>query len=223
MKIIAVIPAYNESKTISQVVREVGKLVDKVIVVDDGSEDKTGRLAKETGALVLSHLINRGQGASLQTGTEYALKIGAEIIVHFDADGQFEPKDINKAVEPIKSLKVDIVFGSRFKGSHHDMPIIKRWVLKGGTIFNFLFTGIKLTDAHCGLRALSQKAAKKLILSQDRMAHATEYLQEVKRHHLKFKEVPVSVKYTDYSKNKGQSAWNAFKILWELVTGKIIR
>lgn len=219
----AIIPAYNESKTISQVVSGVLYLVDKVIVVDDGSEDETAKLAQEAGACILTHLINRGQGAALKTGMDYALKEGAEIIVHFDADGQFELKDIDKVVEPIKSQEVDIVFGSRFKGFHQGMPFLKKLILKVGTVFNFLFTGIKLTDAHCGLRALSRKAALILNLTQDRMAHATEYLQEVKRRHLKFKEAPVSVKYTDYSKNKGQSTWDAFKILWELVTGKIIK
>ena len=222
-KIIAVIPAYNEEKSISSVLRDVKKQVDEIILVDDGSGDKTSEMAEKEGACVLKHLINRGQGASLRTGTEYALKRGAEIIIHFDADGQHQIEDIPKLIKPILKDGMDVVLGSRFLSPKSNTPWLRKIVLKMGIFFNYLISGIKLNDAHNGLRALSKKAAKLIDIRQDRMSHNSEIVQKIAQYNLSYQEVPVTIFYSSYSRNKGQSSLNAFKIVWELLWARISR
>ena len=114
MKTFLVIPAYNESKNISSVINTLSQLFSKkqILVVDDGSKDNTYQVAKETNkATVLKHIVNRGQGAALQTGNQYALLKGADIIVHFDSDGQHRVDQVEKLIDPIAKKEADIVFG----------------------------------------------------------------------------------------------------------------
>lgn len=219
MKIVAVIPAFNEEKTIKKVIEEVKLKVDEVIVVDDGSKDKTACLAKQAGAIVLRHLINRDQGAALQTGDEYALKIGADIIVHFDADGQHKVGDIEKLTQPIIEGNADVVIGSRFLEDKSNIPFTKRFfILKPAIILNRLLTGMELTDAHNGLRALSRKAAKLITITQDRKAHNTEIPAEIHKNGLKWREVPVDIIYNEY----GQGFGGGVEILRDLLWRKIV-
>lgn len=226
MNIFIIIPAYNEQETIAAVVREVKKF-GTVIVVDDGSEDLTKDLAKDAGAKVLSHIINRGQGAALKTGTEYALGDNADIIVHFDADGQHKASDIEKVITPILLSQSDVVLGSRFLKnefeSKNKIPFVRFILLKTAIVFTRVISGIKITDTHNGFRALSKMAAQKIRLAQDGMAHASEILDEIIKNNLKYKEIPVQIKYTDYSKSKGQSSLTFINILKELLRGKILR
>lgn len=217
-----IIPAYNEEASIGPLVRDIFSLDDgmRVIVVDDGSSDRTGELAKEAGATVLSHLVNRGQGAALKTGTDDALRQGAEIIVHFDADGQFDPRDIGRLVEPVRKGEVEVALGSRFldKATVGAVPWSKRWViLPIARLVNFLFTGLWLTDAHNGFRALSRRAAELIEITQDRMAHNSEIVAQIKKHRLPFREVPVAVHYREY----GQGAAGGLAIVKDLLLGKI--
>lgn len=221
MKITAIIPAYNEEETIYQVVQEVKKYTDEVIVINDGSIDATANLAKKAGALVCSHLLNRGQGAALQTGIRYALSNGAEIIVTFDADGQFIPSEIRDVVQPILDGEADIVLGSRFKKSK--VPFFKKILLFGAIFFTRLTSGLNLTDTHNGFRALSCKAAEKICIRQDRMAHASEILNAVAKNKLRYREVPVTVQYLPHHLKKGQKISDYFKILFDLVLGKVIK
>lgn len=221
LKIVAVIPAFNEAKMIRQVVREVKEEVDQVIVVDDASEDKTGDLAKSEGAKVLTHLVNRDQGAALQTGTDYALLKGADIIIHFDADGQHRVEDIKKLVEPLLKEEAEVVLGSRFMGEVSNIPLIRKRVLVLGKLFNRLFLGVKLTDPQSGLRALSRQAASKIEITEDGMAHCSEILGQVKK--MRVKEVPIVVNYTKYSKQKGQSSLNAIRIGLKLIFKKLVK
>lgn len=231
MKIIAVVPAYNESKTISAVVKELKERVNGVIVVDDGSSDNTYELAKIGGAVCIRHFLNRGQGAALKTGIDYALSQGADIIITFDADGQHDVADIQALVQPIIEGEADVVLGSRFikaqgpglRALSQSIPPLRYTILKLALLFTKLTTGLKITDTHNGLRALSREAAKKINIHQDGMAHASEILEEIAKHNLQYMEVPVTIHYSDYSKRKGQSPWNAFRILWDLVVGKISR
>lgn len=221
-KRILVIAAYNEAAMIEKVVASVVPLVDEVIVVNDGSKDQTALLAKKGGALVVSHPINRGQGSALQTGMEMALFRGADVIIHFDADGQHPAHQIDLLVKPVLDGQADVVVGSRFLDQTSNVPPTRRVVLKMGALFTRLMSGLEITDPHSGFRALSREAAQKLQLHQDRMAHASELLQLVARHELRFREIPVTIAYTDYSKAKGQSSLAAFKIVADLIKGAML-
>ena len=161
-KIIVVTPAYNEEKTIVEVINKVKPLVDEIVIVDDGSSDQTVQLAEQQGVTVLRHLINRGQGAALQTGNQYALKNNADIIVHFDADGQFLAEEIKDIVQPLEQGEAEVVFGSRFLEKKSEIPWFKeKIILPIGRIVNKFFVGKSLTDSQNGFRALSRKARKR--------------------------------------------------------------
>jgi len=219
MKIFCIIPAYNEAKTITGVINKAKPLVSKVVVVDDGSIDKTKELAKAQGVKVLSHIINRGQGAALETGNQYALREGADIIIHFDADGQFLAEEINDIIAPIREGTADIVFGSRFLGKKSNMPAFKKYVIIPlAHLVNKIFTGSNLTDPQNGFRALSKKAAEKIKIEQDGMAHNTEIISKAFGSGLKIKEIPVTVIYHDF----GQRFSGGLKIIKDLILARII-
>ena len=217
MKLAIVIPAYNEEKMIAEVVKEVRSVTPHVFVVDDGSSDDTAAVATRAGATVLAHALNRGQGAALRTGLEAAVRIGADIVVTFDADGQMLVSDIPSLTAPIEAGLCDVALGSRFLGNAERMPAARRAALKAGILFTRATTGLKLTDTHNGLRAFSREAAARLDLRCDRMAHASEILEEISRLGLKYREVPVTIKYTDYSLAKGQKLSGAFRIIRDLL------
>lgn len=223
MKVAAVIPAYNEASAIAPVVKAVRDAVDSVIVVNDGSNDDTAALATNAGAIVLSHVLNRGQGAALQTGISFAVREGFDAIITFDADGQHRADEIPSVLAPIIRNEADVVLGSRFLNSKTDIPATRRLVLKAATVLTRLYTGLAVTDAHNGFRAFSHRAASIIDLQQEGMAHASEVLEQVKRFRLRYVEVPVTIMYTDYSLSKGQRLTNAFKIVWELLLGRVVR
>jgi glycosyltransferase involved in cell wall biosynthesis len=223
MKIFIVIPAYNEDKTLTKVLEEIKNEYSNIIVVDDGSTDNTYQQALLAKVTVLSHLINRGQGAALKTGIDYSLKQGADIIITFDADGQHQVTDIKDLIQPIINGEAEIVLGSRFLEIKNKIPFWRKVMLKTATVFTRFTSGLKLTDTHNGLRAISRPAAEKIKISQDRMAHSSEIINEIKRNNLKYAEVPVTINYTDYSLAKGQSAFDSVKILKDLVIKKLIK
>jgi len=220
-KIVVVIAAYNEEKKIKAVVDSVAKYADLIVVVDDGSKDKTSHVVNNKKAVVLRHCINLGQGAALQTGFEYAKKLDPDVVVTYDADGQFLAEEITSIIKPILDKKTDVVLGSRFLGKTINMSPVRKYILKLGILFTWIFSEIKLTDTHNGFRALSKKALESIEITQNRMAHASEIIDEIKRKNLSYLEVPVTVKYDDYSKQKGQSSLNSVKILIELITNKL--
>jgi len=216
-----VIAAYNEGSVIREVVKSVLEVWENIVVIDDGSTDNTGPEAFAAGAIVVTHPINLGQGAALATGILYSLENGADYIVTFDADGQHHVEDIQRLVNSAQSHNVDIVIGSRFLGTTRDMPTRRRLVLKAAVLFTRLTTGLKVTDAHNGLRCISKDAARKITINQNRMAHASEILEKVAQHKLKIKEEPVTITYTEYSLNKGQKLSNSINILLELLLGRV--
>lgn len=223
-KIFIVIPAYNEEKTISDVVAGLKKEGYKnIIVVDDCSRDKTAERAKKAGATVLGHIINRGQGASLRTGMDYSLKQGAGIIVNFDADGQHNPKEVKNIIKPVIKGEAGVALGSRFLNKKSNVPLAKKIVLKLGVLFTFIFSGIWLTDTHNGFRAFSRKAAQRIEIKQDRMEHASEIIDQIKREKIRYKEVPVTIRYTPYSMGRGQSPLNSIKIAARLIWSRFLR
>ncbi|NCU44727.1 glycosyltransferase family 2 protein, partial [Candidatus Falkowbacteria bacterium] len=190
MKIFCVIPAWNEAHSISEVVASVRRQVNEVIVVDDGSSDETVSLAVAAGATVLLHPINRGQGAALRTGTQYALDQGADIIIHFDADGQFVAEEIPEALVPVINGQVEAVFGSRFLGKEHNLPPLKKRVLLPlARLFNFVFLGVRFNDPQNGFRVLSATAARQLNWQQDKMAHCSEILWLTRLAKIRYQEV----------------------------------
>lgn len=222
MKVVAVIPAYNEASRILGTVSAVRPYVDRIVVIDDGSTDSTAVTAGTGDVVFLRHALNRGQGAALRTGTEAALHLGADIIVHVDADGQHNPEFIPSLIAPIKDGDADIVFGSRFLGAApKGMPMMRRVLLTSATWFNALVMGIprRVTDPQSGMRAMTRQAATRLDFRQDRMAHCSEILRLATRSDLRWKEVPVEIRYTADSLAKGQKSVDAFKIAWQIVLG----
>jgi glycosyltransferase involved in cell wall biosynthesis len=213
-----VIPLYNEGRVIGEVVKELLTVFDHVVCVDDGSRDDSARTAQSAGAFVLRHAANLGQGAALQTGIAFAREqLGARYIVTFDADGQHQVADAEAMVERARSEDVAIVFGSRFLDGRTQPGLIKRLVLRVAVWFTNQSTGMRLTDAHNGLRVIRVDAAHALDLHQDRMAHASEIVLQLGRTRLPWREYPVHVLYTEYSKGKGQSLWNSVNILADLI------
>lgn len=216
---LAIVPAYNEAETIGSVVRSLFNHVDQVVVVDDGSDDTTSHEAKNAGAVVLCHAVNRGQGAALETGHEYARRLDADVVLHFDADGQFDALDIPVALQRFKESNADVLFGSRFLDGRSAIPWLKRHVvLPVARHINRLLTGLALTDAHNGFRILNQRALDSIVLTHDAMAHATEILLLVRRHRLRYIECPVKVVYREY----GQGIDGGLQILKDFILGKFI-
>jgi glycosyltransferase involved in cell wall biosynthesis len=210
-----VIAAFNEAAVIRSVVGEVVAAGWPVVVVDDGSRDATAAAARMAGVVVLRHAINLGQGAALQTGIDYALRRGAARIVTFDADGQHRVEDIPVVLDALGDA--DIALGSRFLGSVEGASAGRRALLRTATAVSNGMSGLRLTDAHCGLRAFRASAAPRLRITQDRMAHASELLRKIKTSALRVAEVPVTIRYTDYSMRKGQRGFAAVRILFDYI------
>lgn len=225
-----IVPAYNEEKNIGRVIGglfktqitqiENGFTQMTVVVVDDGSVDNTASVAKDAGTIVLQHEVNRGQGASLQTGDEYALANGVSYAVHFDADGQFNPADISRALAVMKDKNIDVLLGSRFLDNRSQIPWTKKHlVLPIARLINRFLTGLKLTDVHNGFRILSRSALEKINITQDRMAHNSEIIKQIKQKNLSYLEYPVEVTYNEY----GQGVGGGIKIIWEILQGRLIK
>jgi glycosyltransferase involved in cell wall biosynthesis len=219
-----VIAAYNEQPRLGDTLR---RLLDagyrNVVVVDDGSLDATGEIALKHDVWVLRHLINLGQGAALQTGLAFALKKGADYLVTFDADGQHDPTEIPHLLAPLRAGAADIALGSRFLGKAENIPLTRKLVLKGGVIFTRVFSNIKVSDTHNGFRAMTRDAAGKIRIVQNRMAHASEILDRIREYQLRYVEVPCTIRYSAETMAKGQSSWNAVKIVLQLFLGRLVR
>mgnify|MGYP001168867199 FL=1 len=221
--VFVVIPALNEATVIGDVIAGVRRHWPQVVLVDDGSSDATGAQARAAGAHVVRHAINLGQGAALQTGITHALRLGASHVVTFDADGQHEPADIAVLLDALRQSGAEVALGSRFKGTAVGMTWHRRALLQTARWVNYGFTGLRLSDAHNGMRALTRRAAAQLELRQPGMAHATEIIAQVAHHRLTHVEVPVTIRYTAYSMAKGQKLSNSVHILLDLLLRGLIR
>lgn len=224
MKTVVVVPAFNEGGRVGDVVRNLAPYADAVFVVDDGSRDQTADEAEAAGAVVLRHSINRGQGAALKTGVDAALLDGAELIVHYDADGQHVPSHIPELIAPLREGRADVMYGSRYMGIKSEgMPLVRQMLHRGIRLFNIVMLGIprNVTDPQSGLRAMTAAAARKISFSQDRMAHCSEILRLVTRPEsgLRWSEIPVLVRYSADTLRKGNQTRDAFKIVWQLFVG----
>ena len=218
-----VVPGYNEGRVIGATLAGLREWLPNVVVVDDGSTDGTKNEAERAGAHVVRHPINLGQGAALETGVRYALLNEADYIVTFDADGQHRPADIDVLLRVAREQHADVVLGSRFLGSTSNMPSSRRLLLKLAAAYSQYTTGLRLTDAHNGLRLLTRRAAEQLRFRQNRMAHASEMLNWLGSSGLRIVEAPVSIIYTDYSLAKGQSFFSSLDILWDLWSSRLYR
>lgn len=213
-----VVPVFNEQQVIGDVVRGLRTTFTNVVCVDDGSADDSAKEARAAGAVVVRHALNLGQGASLQTGISYALKDPRmQCVVTFDADGQHQVHEAEIMARRVLANEADVVFGSRFLDARTRPGLVKRLVLKAAVLFSNATTGVHLTDAHNGLRALNRRVCEGLDLRQNRMAHASELVHQVARSGASVVEQPVHILYTDYSRSKGQSVLNSVNILAELL------
>lgn len=224
-----VIPSFNEA--IEVVSHTITELINfnpdyRIVVVDDGSAKDLRTSLRQLNVTVLRHKVNLGQGAALQTAADYLLRLDQELIaVHFDADGQHDVRSIPALLEPLQANRADIVLGSRFLdgSTTKEIPALRKTLLKVARLVNGVLTGLWLTDAHNGFRALNGNALQKIRLTQNGFAHATELISLIRKHRLRYCEVPVSIRYTSYSLQKGQRATGAIDILLDLFIKKLIR
>jgi glycosyltransferase involved in cell wall biosynthesis len=212
-----VVPAFQEAAVIAATLGELLPVTSNVVVVDDGSSDDTADRARATGACVLRHILNLGQGAALQTGIDYALERGARYVCTFDADGQHDVRTIAAMLELAKTSGADVVLGSRFLGATEGMSLLRGLVLKAAIAFTRLQTGLPLTDTHNGLRLFSASALARVRIEQPGMAHASELLDRIAKERLHVVELPTTVRYTDYSKAKGQKLSQSVRIMFDLL------
>lgn len=218
-----VIPAYNEQPRIESCLKELLRNNrSSVVVVDDGSSDATAKVARQFPVWVLRHCVNCGQGAAIKTGIDFALQRGADIIVTFDADGQHDASELKSLIEPVARGDFDVALGTRFQGNAIGIPMTRRLLLRCAVMFTRLVSGLNLTDAHNGLRAFSRNAAQTIRIKQPRMAHASEILDQIGRHNLRYCEVPVTIRYTDETLAKGQSSLDAAQIGSDMLIGRFL-
>jgi glycosyltransferase involved in cell wall biosynthesis len=218
-----IMPAFNEGQGIATVVRQAMVHFPNLVVIDDGSTDDTADQASAAGAFVIRHPVNLGQGAALQTGFTWALEQGADWVITLDSDGQHDPQDAQHLLELAKTHGWDVALGSRFLGKTEGMPLSRRLLLKAALRFQNLTSGLQLTDVHNGLRVLSRAALQRIHLRQDRMAHASEIISQLAHSGLRVGEGPVTIRYTEYSMAKGQSALGALNILIDLFMARLGR
>ncbi|MBD2754759.1 glycosyltransferase family 2 protein [Spirosoma validum] len=223
-RVFILIPSYNEEKVIRQTIRSLGNAYD-IVLIDDASTDDTENAVRDLPIYYLRHEINLGQGAALQTGMEFARQQGADIVVHFDADGQHNPDDIDRFIQVLKTQSVDVVLGSRFlrKEDLLAIPRLRRILLRVARIVNGLLSGLWLSDAHNGFRVMNRRALAGIQLKENRMAHATEILMQIRRKQLRYVEQPTHIIYTEYSQVKGQRWQGAFDILIDVFINKYFR
>lgn len=197
-----VIPAYNEGSVIASVIANIRAAgYQNILVVDDGSRDDTFDSARKTGVTTLRHHLNRGKGAATKTGIEAAKILNAGSVVTIDGDGQHNPRDIKKLLEPIRNKKADVVLGTRLK-SPKGMPWYKvAHNLIGNAIVWYLY-GLWVSDSQSGFRAYSHRAIDLIDTKSDRYEYDSEVIREIKKHRLAYEEVPIEVRYTEYSLGK---------------------
>jgi len=223
--VFVVIPAFNEAQVIAKVIDEIHLAgYSNLIVVDDGSEDDTYSIANSFPRVIcLRQKVNRGKGAATKTGIMAAIQLGARIIVTMDGDGQHAPEDISRLVKPIRERNYDVVLGSRMMDTK-GMPFIKIIANRIGNIITWLFYGILVTDSQSGFRAYSQYAAKIIDTKADKYEYDSKVIREVNNNRLSFIEVPISVRYTEYSMSKPQKQGflNGLRTLGRMLWDKLV-
>jgi glycosyltransferase involved in cell wall biosynthesis len=223
-KIFIIIPAHNEARVIQDVISEIKKArYENIIVVDDGSKDKTFEIIKEIpGITALRHKINRGKGAATKTGIEAAKMLGADVIVTMDGDGQHDPADISRLIDPIINKGYEVALGTRLKNAM-GMPWYKVIQNKIANVITWYLFGLWVTDSQSGMRAYSKKALELINTRYDRYEYESEVIREIYIYKLRLKEVPIKVRYTEYSMGKVNKQGFAngiktlYKMFWKLI------
>jgi len=209
-----VVPAFNEAGVIGDVIGAVRSVFTNVVCVDDGSADGTGDIALRAGAHLVSHPVNLGQGAAIQTGVEYARsRPGARVFATFDADGQHRVEDLVTMIDRLRRDDVDIVIGTRFGAGVSRPPLLKRVVLQTAVRLSPRGRALGLTDSNNGLRVFNKTVADGLDITMNGMSHATEFVMLIAENHWRVAEQPVEVLYTEYSQSKGQPLLNGVNII----------
>lgn len=224
MKLVAVIPAYNEERTIGTVLSELRPFVNAMIVVDDGSRDATATIAEREGAIVYHHVLNRGLGASLGTGIAAALMHDADILVTFDADGQHRASDIPAIVAPLVGGTADVAIGVRTKNKRA-MPVPRRVANAMANVITFFLFGVSTRDSQSGFRAFTHHAAEVIDLTQyhfENMEVSSAILSHVVRHKLRLAEVVIEPVYTPYSLSKGQGFREGVRTFIRLIMYRVL-
>lgn len=229
MKLVVQVPAYNESKSIANVVKSIPRTVKgigkvKVVVVDDGSRDNTAKIAQGAGAdRVVSHTINRGLGVAFRTGIENALRMGADVVVNIDADGQFNSNDIPALIKPVLEGKADLVTCTRFSEEMPaEMPFMKRIGNRFFTWLTSLLTGQRFTDTQCGFRAYSQEACLRMNLF-GRFTYTQEVLLDLIYKGLRVIELPFEVKPQREGKSRVVKHWWSYGMKAMMIIVRAIR
>ena len=220
MKSAILITLYNEEPRIKKVLDGLKKY--NLILINDGSTDNTLKIIKSyKNAHIISYNKNKGKGYALQKGIKYAKNNNYDRLILMDGDGQHNPRDIKKFEKKL-SQGYDFVIGSRFIKNNSNIPLSRRIILFGGKIIEKILIGINLTDAHNGFRAMNKNAIKKIKLTENRMSYASQLMFEIKKNKLNYCEVPVKIKYTKETLEKGTgSLFTGFKILYRLIGLKI--
>lgn len=217
MKVWIVMPAYNEERSIGGVLDALHKEGWRdIIVVDDGSRDRTTEIAREKGALVLSHPRNMGLGAAIRTGLKAALERGADCAVTFDADGQHDPKAVRNMVDSLNGA--DFVIGARY---FIDIPLNKR-VGNFGLNFITRMLGGVLTDSQSGMRALNRRALEAVRIRSNRYEISSELVVRANQAGLRIKEIPVRCFFTPYSKARGTTIASGARIFVNMLKLRLI-
>ncbi len=209
-----IIPAYNEAAIVNEVLMDIRTVFPPVLVLADGSSDDTSVRARSSGASVVRHCINIGQGGAVETGTRYALSRGAEYFLTMDADGQHQVSDALGMLRHLHERRadLDIVLGSRFLDPRSEVSVPKRLLLRGATLLSRQLHGLDLTDTHNGLRVFGRAVAERLRFNHVDMAHASDIYDLIRKYQFRYEEYPVLVRYTHYSRTKGQPMLNAINI-----------
>lgn len=219
-----IVPCYNEASVVKDVLLELSEYFANIVVVDDGSTDGSAVQARAADVRVVRHAINLGAGAALQTGIEFVLlDRAAKYVVTFDADGQHRPQDASAMVNRLRQEDLDILIGSRFLGATTGMAPSRRRLLQAARLFEWASSRVRLTDAHNGLRAFTRTFAQQIQLTFSDMAHASELLGQIAASALPYGEHPVTVVYTDYTRQKGQRSINSVNIAVDVWLSHLLR
>ena len=221
---VIVIPAYNEESCVAEVVRTAAGVANHVVVVDDGSRDRTGELARAAGALVVRHVINRGLGGALGTGIAAAVRLGADQVVTMDADGQHRAVDAQRIFDRLDKGDVEMVIGSRLirgEGGGR-MPFHRVAFNTVGNVLTYMLFGLWVTDSQSGLRGLTRTAAAAIDIRTNGMEVSSEFIKEIRERRWRFAEIPIPAIYTDYSLSKGQSFGLGIRTAAKLILRRLI-
>jgi dolichol-phosphate mannosyltransferase len=219
MNISIIIPLYNEEKYISEVLGSLKDYKLPIVVVDDGSTDRSVskvKLGRFKNITLLEHKINLGKGAAMKTGADYAFNSGADAVIFMDSDMQHQPVDIVKFTDALRSGKYDIVFGTR--NYSYGVPLIRFLGNKFASVLLAGMFGILVTDVLCGFKGMTKSAYEKLKWSSTGYGVETEIVARVGKNKLRFLEVPIRTIYHD--KVKGVTILDAFSVLGQVIVWK---